>query len=104
MHTKKVPSIAGPHRHSGSRAIVAPVGRWGTDLHGELAFVEGAQHPEQPTAGRDLIPLYARSAARNGRKSLTRAPWRGGKSLAVELPGVEFGGAHRAPEDGTKRV
>ena len=31
--------------------------------------------------------------ARNGRESLTRAQWRGGKSLAVELPGVEFGGA-----------
>jgi len=39
---------------------------------------------------------------RNGRKSLTRAPWRGGKSLAVELPGVEFGGRGSAPEDGTK--
>jgi hypothetical protein len=34
---------------------------------------------------------------RNGRKSLTRAPWRGGKSLAVELPGVEFGGARQCP-------
>ena len=34
---------------------------------------------------------------RNGRKPLTRAPWRGGKSLAVELPGVEFGGARQCP-------
>ena len=34
---------------------------------------------------------------RNGRKSLTRAPWLGGKSLAVELPGVEFGGARQCP-------
>ena len=34
---------------------------------------------------------------RNGRKSLTRAAWRGGKSLAVELPGVEFGGARQCP-------
>ena len=34
---------------------------------------------------------------RNGRKSLTRAPWRGGKSLAVELPGVEFGEARQCP-------
>ena len=39
---------------------------------------------------------------RSGRKSLTKAPWRGGKSLAVELPGVEFGVALCAPEDGTK--
>ena len=36
---------------------------------------------------------------RNGRKSLTRAPWRGGKSLAVELPGVEFGGAGTKPSE-----
>ena len=35
--------------------------------------------------------------ARNGRESLTRAPWRGGKSLAVELPQVEFGGARQCP-------
>ena len=34
---------------------------------------------------------------RNGRKPLTRAPWRGGKRLAVELPGVEFGGARQCP-------
>lgn len=34
---------------------------------------------------------------RNGRKSLTRAPWRGGKSLAVELPQVEFVGARQCP-------
>ncbi len=34
---------------------------------------------------------------RNVRKSLTRAPWRGGKSLAVELPGVEFEGARQCP-------
>ena len=39
---------------------------------------------------------------RNVCKSLTRAPWRGGKSLAVELPGVELEGALCAPEDGTK--
>ena len=39
---------------------------------------------------------------RNVRKSLTRAPWRGGKSLAVELPQVEFAGALCVPEDGTK--
>ena len=51
-----------------------PWGRWGTDLHGELAVVEQAQRAEQPTAGRDLFSLYARSAARNGRKSLTGAP------------------------------
>ena len=47
-----------------------------------------------------LIPLAqgpAKPEARNGRKSLTRAPWRGGKSLAVELPGVEFGGARQCP-------
>ena len=30
-----------------------PWGRWGTDLHGELAVVEQAQRAEQPTAGRD---------------------------------------------------
>ena len=35
--------------------------------------------------------------ARNDRESLTRAPWRGGKSLAVELPQVEFGGARQCP-------
>lgn len=35
--------------------------------------------------------------ARNGRKSLTRAPWRDGKSLAGELPGVEFGGVRQCP-------
>ena len=34
---------------------------------------------------------------RNSRESLTKAPWRGGKSLAVELPGVEFGGARQCP-------
>ena len=28
--------------------------------------------------------------SRNGRESLTKAPWRGGKSLAVELPEVVF--------------
>ena len=39
---------------------------------------------------------------RNGRKSLTKALWRGGKSLAEELPGVEFAGARQCPEDGTK--
>ncbi len=27
--------------------------------------------------------------ARNGRKSLTRAPWRGGKSLAAERTGFD---------------
>ncbi len=58
-----------------------PWGRWGTDQHGELAVVEGAQRPEQPTSGRDLIPLYARSAARNGRKSLTGAPGAEGRVL-----------------------
>ena len=58
----------------------------GTDQHGELAVVEGAQRAEQPTAGRDLFLLYARSAAWSGRESLTKAPWRGGQSLAVELP------------------
>ena len=42
------------------------------------------------------------AAARNGRESLTGAAQPGGKSLAVELPEVEFGGAPRAPEDGTK--
>ena len=31
--------------------------------------------------------------SRNGRESLAKAPWRGGNSLAVELPEVEFGGA-----------
>ena len=31
-----------------------------------------------------------------------RSARRVGKSLAVELPQVEFVGAHRAPEDGTK--
>lgn len=50
-----------------------PWGRWGTDLHGELAVVEQAQRAEQPTAGRDLFSLYARSAARNGRESLPGA-------------------------------
>ncbi len=34
---------------------------------------------------------------RNSRESLTKAPWRGGKSLAVELPGVEFEGARQCP-------
>ena len=52
----------------------APWGRWGTNQHGELAVVEQAQRAEQLTADRDLISLYARSAARNGRKSLTGAP------------------------------
>ena len=38
-----------------SRAIILlPVGgREGINQHGELAVVEGAQRPEQPTAGRD---------------------------------------------------
>ena len=39
----------------------------------------------------------ARIGARNGRESLTRAPWRGGKSLAVELQQVEFGEARQCP-------
>ena len=34
---------------------------------------------------------------RNGRESLTRALLRGGKSLAVELPQVEFVGARQCP-------
>ena len=42
------------------------------------------------------------AGARNDRESVTGALWRGGNSLAVELPEVEFEGAHRAPEDGTK--
>ena len=42
------------------------------------------------------------AGARNGRESVTGAPWCGRNSLAVELPEVEFAGAHRAPEDGTK--
>ena len=50
-----------------------PLGRWGTDLYGELAVVEQARRAEQPTAGRDLISLYARSAARNGRKPSERS-------------------------------
>lgn len=58
----------------------------GTDQHGELAVVEGAQRAEQPTAGRDLFLLYARSAAWSGRESLTKAPWRDGQSLVVKLP------------------
>ena len=73
MHTKKgaehcrtTPALRLP-------GDCGPWGRWGTDKHGELAVVEGAQRPEQPTAGRDLIPFYARSAALNGRKSLTGA-------------------------------
>ena len=68
-------------------------GREGINHHGELAVVEGAQRPEQPTAGRDRFVFNARSAARNGREYLTGAPWRGGKILAVELPQVEFVGA-----------
>ena len=62
-------------RHYGSRAIILlPVGgREGINQHGELAVVEQAQRAEQPTAGRDLFPLYARSAARNGRESLIGA-------------------------------
>ena len=58
-----------------SRAIVLlPVGgREGINQHGELAVVEQAQRAEQPTAGRDLFPLYARSAARNDCESLTGA-------------------------------
>ena len=51
-----------------------PWGRWGINQHGELAVVKQAQRAEQLTTDRDLIPLYARSAARNGRKSLTGAP------------------------------
>ena len=33
---------------------------------------------------------------------MTEALRRVGNSLTAELAGVEFGGAHRAPEDGTK--
>ena len=62
-------------------------GGWnGTDKHGELAVVEGAQRLEQPTADRDLFPLMREVGARNGRESVTGAPWRGRNSLAVELP------------------
>ena len=39
---------------------------------------------------------------RNGRKPLTRAPWRGGKSLAVELQEWSSEGRVSAPEDETK--
>ena len=42
------------------------------------------------------------AGARNGRESVTGAPWRGRNSLAVELPQVEFVGALCAPEDVTK--
>ena len=42
-------------------------------MHGELAVVEQAQRAEQPTADRDRISFIARSAARNGRESLTGA-------------------------------
>ena len=55
-------------------------------MHGELAVVEQAQRAEQPTADRDRISFIARSAARNGRESLTGVAQPGGKSLAVELP------------------
>ena len=41
---------------------------------------------------------------RNGRKPLTRAPWRGGKSLAVELPGVVRRGASVPRRTKPKRV
>ena len=51
-----------------------------------VAVVEQAQQAEQPPADRDRIPFIARSAARNGRKSLTESAQPGGKSLAVELP------------------
>ena len=39
--------------------------------------------------------------SRNGRESLTKAPWRGGKSLAVELA-KSSEGRGSATEDGTK--
>ena len=35
----------------------SPLSGKGINLHGELAVVEGAQRPEQPTAGRDLFSL-----------------------------------------------
>ena len=37
----------------------------------------------------DLFPGWLRVEGETG----TEETWRGGKSLAVELPGVEFGGA-----------
>ena len=43
--------------------------REGTDQHGELAVVEGAQRLEQPTADRDLFPLL-REARRGTDASL----------------------------------
>ena len=54
-----------------SRAIILlpPGGREGTDQHGELAVVEGAQRLEQPTAHRDLFPLL-REARRGTAASL----------------------------------
>ena len=56
-----------------------PWGRWGTNQQESVAGLSGHSL-------LTLFPFYARSAARNVRESLTRAPWRGGKSLAVELP------------------
>ena len=41
----------------------------------------------------DLFPGWLRIEGEAG----TEEAWRGGKSLAVELPGVEFGGAWQCP-------
>ena len=81
-------------RYNASRAFIALGGRGDEPARvcGRLARAQSL----------DLISFNARSAARNDRESVTEEPWRGGNSLAVELPEVEFGGAHRAPEDGTK--
>ena len=80
-------------RHCGSRAIMAPGG--GDKPARDCGRLVRSQ-------SLDVISFYRAKRGAERPQVSDRSARRVGKSLAVELPQVEFVGAHRAPEDGTK--
>ena len=69
--------------------------RWGTNQQETVAGLSGHSL-------LTLFPFIARSAARNGRKSLTGAPGAEGRVLQWSCHKWSSEGRDSAPEDGTK--